>query len=394
MMLAEQDLCLPQRMTVTLPTGTLTILPDSSNQPLDSLCGFAARNNPKRGFLFVSKVLGKHYPVNPGRMQAIHDLLADKLPATLPGPVLFIAMAETATGLGQGVFESFLSRTARTDALFIHSTRYLVTGLRALAFQESHSHATDFYLYEPAAAHLREKFLTARTLVLIDDELSTGNTFVNLISAYGKVNPHLEAVRMVSITNFMGRQRQNEISAAVSVPLEFAQLYAGEYKFETNARYHFPAVASASGNGAARNGGLSLAYGRAGIDSRLAFDFSALDRMTRSLTPRQRLLVLGTGEFMHPAFLLARHLETVGYDVRVQATTRSPILPGHAIQEVLRFTDNYGDELPNFLYNVARDSYDRVLICHETPQNANLLALAGLLNADLIGFNDAEISIS
>lgn len=36
---------------------------------LDDLLSFAERINPKRAFLFVSKVLGKHIPVAPSVMQ-------------------------------------------------------------------------------------------------------------------------------------------------------------------------------------------------------------------------------------------------------------------------------------------------------------------------------------
>ena len=43
-----------------MPTGELTLKVDDARFPLDWLVGFAARANAKRGFLFLSKVLGKH----------------------------------------------------------------------------------------------------------------------------------------------------------------------------------------------------------------------------------------------------------------------------------------------------------------------------------------------
>src|SRR6476661_6368122 len=84
----------------------------------DELLGFAARANAKRGFLFLSKVLGKHWPVKPSAMIEIHDRLAATVPAT-EGPVVFIAMAETAIGLGQGVFEAWLRAHPGQAALFV-----------------------------------------------------------------------------------------------------------------------------------------------------------------------------------------------------------------------------------------------------------------------------------
>ncbi|MCZ5658639.1 hypothetical protein O5623_07250 [Escherichia coli] len=31
------------------------------------------------------------------------------------------------------------------------------------------------------------------------------------------------------------------------------------------------------------------------------------------------------------------------------------------------FTDNYGLGIPNFVYNVAHQQFDRILVCTETP---------------------------
>src|SRR5687768_1849336 len=135
--------------SVHLPAGTLTVSVARADLPLDTLCGFASRRSRKRGFVFVSRVLGKHYPVRPRVTADVHARLAAKL-TNLPGPVLVIGMAETATGLGQGVYE----RLGRPDALFIHTTRYRLDRPLALDFEESHSHAPDHLLYVPTDADL------------------------------------------------------------------------------------------------------------------------------------------------------------------------------------------------------------------------------------------------
>src|SRR5262249_7740105 len=112
-------------MSVTIPLrcGTLTLDVDHAEIPLPELCAFGSRRNRKRGFLFISKVLGKHIPVRPRRMLDIHERLARQLEA-IEGPAILIAMAETATGLGQGLFDSLLRQTTREDLLFLHTTRY------------------------------------------------------------------------------------------------------------------------------------------------------------------------------------------------------------------------------------------------------------------------------
>ncbi|EBW1656339.1 adenine/guanine phosphoribosyltransferase, partial [Salmonella enterica subsp. enterica serovar Typhimurium] len=44
-----------------------------------------------------------------------------------------------------------------------------------------------------------------------------------------------------------------------------------------------------------------------------------------------------------------------------------PISTNFAIQSAITFTDNYGLGIPNFVYNVAHQQFDRILLCCETP---------------------------
>src|SRR3546814_8972728 len=81
---------------IELSTGTLELVIEHAAE-LDAFCDFAARANPKRGFLIVSKVLGRHLPASPNAMRGAMDELGQKLPADLPGPIVFLGMAETAT---------------------------------------------------------------------------------------------------------------------------------------------------------------------------------------------------------------------------------------------------------------------------------------------------------
>ena len=63
------------RTQVRLRSGTLRLAVERADWPLESLCGFASRRGKKRGFVFVSKVLGKHYPVRPRVMEEAHARL-------------------------------------------------------------------------------------------------------------------------------------------------------------------------------------------------------------------------------------------------------------------------------------------------------------------------------
>ncbi|MET0323290.1 MAG: phosphoribosyltransferase domain-containing protein [Duganella sp.] len=387
--------------TVDLPTGVLTVSARPGPYALDALVGFAARANAKRGFLFVSKVLGKHWPVRPAVMRALHASLAAGLPADLPGPVVFIAMAETAVGLGQGVFEAWLERDTGRQAVFLHTTRYRVGTGPLIEFEEAHSHAPRQFLHLPDDAVLADRFARARSIVLIDDEASTGNTFVNLAAACRAVAPAIAHVHLVTITNFMGEDGNRRLPDRFGVRLTHSAALEGAYAFAPGALQ--PGAAPAQRYDATADRGASGRFGRLGVDHALALPAALVaglfagpaggaDRVPSApVQPGQRVLVLGTGEFMHPAFLLGRALEAQGVDVMVQSTTRSPILVGGAVRCAATFADNYGEGVANFLYNVAPGQYDHILVCHETPPHAALYALAGKLGARLFHFTSETL---
>lgn len=100
--------------------------------------------------------------------------------------------------------------------------------------------------------------------------------------------------------------------------------------------------------------------------------------------PGEKIIVLGTSEFVWRPFLLAERLERAGADVHFSSTSRSPIALGHSIQHALSFSDNYGLGIPNFLYNVKPGQFDRVLICTETPAQAVPAELVTALSAEVI----------
>jgi hypothetical protein len=370
--------------SVALPTGLMELKVDAGPFRLDELIGFAARANAKRGFLFLSKVLGKHWPVTPQVMRDIHVALAAQVPADLPGPVVFIAMAETAIGLGQGVFEAYLDANPTRPALFLHTSRYHVGDTPIIEFEEAHSHAPRQFLHMPTDAALRELLLSARALVLVDDEASTGNTFLNLTDACRALNPAIERVHLATITNFMGQAANDALSRRFGIAVTLGAALSGEYAFTAGQLQQAAGAAQLFEAHADR--GASAAFGRLGVDRRLPVATDLAERLGATIRPGERTLVLGTGEFMHMAFLLGRGLEQQGIDVVVQSTTRSPILQWGAVSHALSFPDNYGEGVANFIYNVVPGQYDHVFICHETPSNAALHQLAKVVGGRLFHF--------
>jgi len=376
--------CLDVR--VELPCGQLDIRVDSCRIELDRLCGYASRHNRKRSFLFISKVLGKHWPLRPAAMREVYRLLAEDL-MDLPGPVLFIGMAETATGLGQGIYDSLLHLTGREDILFIHTTRYHSSRRTAFDFQEVHSHATDQILYLPETAEGQRIFANAASLVIADDEISTGTTALNLLSAYRCGNQSLREARFVSITNWLQAERENELQKAASpVRIGYAQLLKGVFTFTISPEFSIDEEIDVRGGTEHKDRFFSANWGRFGIQGIPEFDFP---RMTADcdFSFGDRILVLGSGEFAYPPFLLAEYLEGCGYDVHFQSTTRSPIMPGNDVHSRLCFIDNYGDGIANFVYNLRRDDYTRIIICYENPSLPTDHLLPGILGAKPLFFH-------
>ncbi|CAB3968338.1 phosphoribosyltransferase [Burkholderia aenigmatica] len=365
----------PTCLRAQLKRGLLEIKVDAAALPPSNLFGFAERRNPKRAFLFVSKVLGRHIPVRPSIMAASFERLAARIPADLPGPVLVIGMAETAVGLGAGVHRAY--RAARPDSVYLTSTRHpLGTGVFA-RFEEEHSHASAHLIHLPVDLEVRDLMLQARSLVLVDDEASTGKTFVNLHRAL--VEAGLSKVQRV-VTCVLTDWSAGAVRQAIGEPATAVSLLTGSYQFHEDQSVPLPDMPDV---GAVSIGEWPLSprndWGRLGIrhvDDTLAPDVQ--------VQPGEKVIVVGTGEFVWRPFLLAERLERSGADVRFSSTTRSPIAVGHAIEHALSFSDNYGLGIPNFLYNVKPGQFDRVLICTETPSQALPAELVEALKAEVI----------
>jgi hypothetical protein len=294
-------------------------------------------------------------------MEATHHALAAEV--SRPNrPVVFVGMAETATGLGQGVFEAWLQQHPSAQALYLQTTRYRVDGAKCLVFEEEHSHAPRLFLHLPSDTHGLDLLAAADLLVLVDDELSTGNTFVNLVRAVQEMVPGLARVQLATIADFLGPARRQELCQRMGFTCSISALMRGSWSFEANGSMSdAPSAQCAKGHEIRLR---DTGYGRIGrtraLEPPAVIVQALIQEPTDGLT-----LVLGTGEFMHAAYVLGRALEKRGIEVRVQATTRSPIMCWGAVAHVLEVPDPYAEGVPNYLYNVEAGQYARGLICHE-----------------------------
>ena len=363
---------------IELQRGVLSLQPnDNSHWKWQDLLGFAERINPKRAFLFVSKVLGRHIPVSPHIMRHAFTDLAKLVPGDLPEPVLVIGMAETAVGLGAGVHQVLQQRYP--EAIYVTTTRHPVHGAPLLArFLEEHSHAQDQLLYGSPDAELQQQILNSKSIVLVDDEASTGKTFVNLIHALQQAG-------------------LNQISHVVTATL--ADWSSGIHIADLNCQ----SVALMTGKWQWRDAEHPIQINMPKVDTVAFGAFATLAEPTwgrlpiqdsgahirLAVQPDERILVLGSGEYVWSSFLLAEYLQQQGADVRFSAITRSPIAVGHAIQSALAFSDNYGLGIQNFVYNINPLEYDRILITVETVADSVAKSLLEALpNAEVISAVD------
>ena len=393
--------------SITLPRGTLDLTyqtnfsGDSKNYELEDLLGFAQRINPKRAFLFVSKVLGRHIPVAPSTMRHAFTDLANLVPDDLPEPILVIGMAETAVGLSAGVHQAL--QTRYPNAVLLNSTRHSQhnknnTETLLTTFSEDHSHASQHLIYQSADTVTQAQLLASKTLIMVDDEASTGNTCVNVVTALRNAGlDQLQQVHLTTLVDWSLNQNQSHANADDTIAtrlsnIEFHRhhLLSGAWTWTdapnpepitmpsvdtTEAGSHtlgdtgnwgrLPTLDSTDGF---ENYLLKFQAAFNVFNQRAQFEKEQFDKKQLP----KRILVLGSNEFVWLPFLLAEWLETQTQNstVKFSALTRSPIALGGAITTMLSFSDNYGLGMTNFAYNVEPSDWDLIVLCVETSADS------------------------
>lgn len=344
----------------SIPTGILNLKVEEGNP--SSLFQVESRKNPKRGFLFVSKVLGKHIPVNIEKIDATHQSIADQILPRVDKTkkTIVIGMAETATLLGYGVYKK-LEMHFESDLHYIFSTR--IPHLNAIPFEESHSHAPSQFI------HLDQR--DYEQVILIDDELSTGNTFLGFEEILKENLPNLENIIWGCITDF----RKSDIKKSQKNIEDVISLLKGEWSFEWTNK---PEKFSASENIHSVNAQHVIKYGRYKILNKdTQYIFNNIENLKNL---EGKILVLGTGEFMPFPYFIAKSIKNENNEIYFQATTRSPSdMKGYKWN-----TDHYNEGVEQFLYNYDRSLYDHVLLFVENEENQISIEMAQSLNAKLI----------
>ena len=348
---------------------------------LDDLLSFAERINPKRAFLFVSKVLGKHIPVAPSVMQKSYQDLAALIPKNLPYPISVIGMAETAVGLGAGVYRE-LKPDFGENAIFLTTTRHPVETLPTLGlFLEEHSHAQDQFILSSHNAIKHQHILSSKTLILVDDEISTGKTFRNLILSLKKSG--LEQIERIILVTLVNWAEQHLVTDDLGIPVEVISLLQGHWQWQDNNKeidIQMPNVSSTQ-----QQSQKVIAPNDWGREP--TFLDCSVWQQIKSIQAHEKVLVLGSGEFTWIPFLMAEQLEKQDVEVYFSSTTRSPIMQGHAIESICLFKDNYGLNMNNYAYNVKHQQFDRVFLIIETAKDSvDPLLFEQIKNLEIISY--------
>lgn len=387
------------------------------------LFDMALRINPKRSFLFVSKVLGKHLAVAPQlplltshllahrflevRQQLQHPLALQIAHAIKTGenlttmlqqskstrltskrPLAIIGFAETATALGHAFFDALDG-----DVRFIHTTReQLANKQPTINFEEEHSHASSHRLYGD------DQFFSENAeLVLVDDEMTTGKTNVNIIRQMHKNYPHIKMYTLVSILDWRNEEHEQYIADlaieleieihAVSLlkgkfhvteigelpqeePTKFLKCYPEkiDYSFEYDMAPDLLACSSLGELGNVTCANFYKGSGRFSLSVAQQQHFEKrLDCIISRLTKLRsggKCLVLGTGEFMYIPMMIAANM---GENVVFHSTTRSPIYAHEQslIYNKFSFKSAEFPGVTNYLYNVPVGQYEDVFIVYE-----------------------------
>lgn len=293
----------------------------------DMVCIAKRENNPKRNYLVVNRLQGKHIPVAPQSAFALFDCLADRLAEAYGSQkLLIIGFAETATAIGARL-------AIRLDAYYIQTTREQIPGAEYLLFSESHSHATEQKLVKNGLDKILDK---VSRVVFVEDEVTTGNTILNIIRLLEQEYPGKTRFSVASLLNGMDAS-----ASALYAQKQIDLLYIQK---TDHSRYEKLAAAYAS-DGLylpAHTAPKEMSDGIAPIlcpqdycNARLCTQGSAYQKACESLWSQAKaaglpgsgssVLVLGTEEFMYPALFVGERLQRLGYTVKCHATTRSPI---------------------------------------------------------------------
>ena len=373
-MLALSEQMPRTRRTYDLQAGALTLYAQEIEG--QALFGIAERINPKRAFLFVSTVLGRHIPVDPVAHRAVLRRLAMGVSRhLLAGPVFVMGFAETAVGIGAGVFDCLAGLHPGRAIGYLTTTRFApLAASKWFTIKESHSHAVDHIILVPRDGVVQDG--AEATLVLVDDETTTGKTFAELAAGLHAQGLTFGRVVLVTLTDWSDGEAALAVAGVSgAADVREVSLQKGTFDWAPRPGWRPAALPGPCPAGCAvwhpkaeqpyapPRMGLVACKGRASGEDMLAGLVAA---GLAAPCAADRVLVIGAGEHVWQPMQVAEALAARGIFTRFITTTRSPILLGGAIAHKRSFPDHYGQGFWMYLHNVVPGDWDRILVFTET----------------------------
>lgn len=337
-------------------------------------------HNTKRTYLLVDPLQAKHLSVQPSKALEMFHALGKKVGEACDGVGLVIGFAETATAVGMAVAEEMSD-----DCIYIHTTREPVPEENDwVEFCEEHSHAVEQKL---SGSHLDQWIKSCKSIVFVDDEISTGKTLINIVARLKEQYPEIEEKRLVaaSIINRVSevneqKMRDYGLECVSLLKLEETDYAEAVKDFSiTEAcepqEYDTAGAASETGIPEIRSQ-VSLMDPRLGVSTReyrRNIDAFADSLIHSGLVKKAdgNILVVGTEECMYPAIVLGSRLEQALHaKVFTHSTTRSPIGicmdEAYPIQSGYKLKSLYDAGRTTYIYNLEK--YDQVILVTDSEQ--------------------------
>lgn len=335
--------------------------------------------NKKRDFLFVNKIQAKHIPTSYGDFASLTEKLYRKIDADFHphGNILIIGFAETATALSAAVMKEMCldAEHAQDKIWYVQTTRHHFD-YDYITFSEEHSHATEQRLYLDTS-------IKADTIIMIDDEITTGKTIINMVDKlktfYPDATYHCASILNWQNTDNRQRFTDNNITATALVT---GCIKNNLHTIDIAAKEPANIVSDEDNSKLNKTPFHKLLF--TGIDHenfiRYVYQWSRILYLQLNIGRREKVLIIGTEEMMYPAILLS----SCYTNAVCQSTTRSPITinndDGYAITSGNKMSSNYGD-YTTYLYDVKPETYDRLVIvtdCITERLREQMFMLAGL----------------
>lgn len=380
-------------------------------------------NNSKRDYLFVNKIQCKHIPASPSDFLYMMDKLTDlvgKQVGYARGRSIVIGFAETATAIATrlavnlgGACAGLICTTRETlykDSSITPDSN--VKYIEQLSLIEEHSHAPEHSII------VREvndssiiKFTGIGRIYIVDDEITTGNTILNLVKALkDKYNLKDIEIVTVSICNWMNEtQKKKFIEHKIkSVSLINGQIRDVNMKMvsKQDGQWHdeeqcdgrsistYINTSDSENTRPSNIGAVGIKvmyevnnsktpmclYTRHGLNAdELVSGRNSFDKIysnIKSNIPKhvKSIRIIGTEEFMYIPIMVGRELELEGFNVICHASTRSKIdvikdeSSGEADSIKRRYSvpSVYDIKRDNYIYNMGEQT-DMIIVMSDTP---------------------------